>query len=260
MRTLRCVAQDLKTLQLRIELRKPERPNHPVVTILIDGEDVLGDMSGGFIGFDPADILDSGALIPTDPPRRVAVYRCSCGEAGCGCVAAVIEEDGDRVRWLDLRDFTGVYNVPLGDSAPTGGSPHPVTNLQFDRAQYRGEVERAAGDRSWETDERRTARLLLGSLVNNDERFVEQGYWRGWVAPHWNEPGRYHVEFIGPRGQVVVVLEPVTGTPEDQADQMARFMLDTPPDKWKLEMQQDWPAEQVRDAIAARQAKRRRGA
>jgi len=82
-RTLRCVAQDLKTLQLRIELRKPERPNHPVVTILIDGEDVLGDMSGGFIGFDPADILDSGALIPTDPPRRVAVYRCSCGEAGC---------------------------------------------------------------------------------------------------------------------------------------------------------------------------------
>jgi hypothetical protein len=65
---------NLKTLRLSVVLSDPDRPNYPVVTFLIDGEDILGQLNGGFIGFDPADILDNHALLPIDPPRRVAVY------------------------------------------------------------------------------------------------------------------------------------------------------------------------------------------
>jgi hypothetical protein len=89
-------------MRLKIVLRDPARPSYPQVTILIDGDDILGRLNGGFIGFDPAQILDSGALLSKDPPRRVAVYRCTCGEAGCGCIAPVIEQIEDRVRWTDI--------------------------------------------------------------------------------------------------------------------------------------------------------------
>lgn len=252
----RRVPGTIRTLQLKVSPRDPVRPNYPVVTILIDGEDVLGQLNGGFMGFDPADILDSGALLPNGPPRRVAVYRCSCGEAGCGCVAPLIAQLADRVRWSDFRDFTGVYNSPLDDPEPTGGSVHALPDLEFDAAEYRQEVERAAADRGWETAERRTARLLFESLARIDLRFAEQGYWRGWVAPHWNEPGKFHVEFIGPRGQVLVALVPTAGTPEEQADEMAQFMLSTEPDQWNIEVRHEWPPDQVSETIAARRAAR----
>jgi hypothetical protein len=173
---------NVRTLGLRVALLDPGRPSYPVVTIHIDGEDVLGKLPGGFIGFDPEEILDSGALLPTDPPLRVAVYRCSCGEAGCGCVAPVIELTGGHIRWSDFRDSTGVYARPLDDPAPTGGSAHGLANLEFGAAQYRREVERASLDRSWETNERRTARLLRKALSQIDAQFTDVGYWRGWVT------------------------------------------------------------------------------
>ena len=50
--------------------------------------------------------------LPTNPPRRVAVYRCQCGEAGCGCAAPIIVERNGCVIWEDTRDVTGVYVDP----------------------------------------------------------------------------------------------------------------------------------------------------
>ena len=101
-------------------------------------------------------------------------------------------------------------------------------------------------------DPGRTARLLLRTLAQNDELLTELGYWRGWVTPHWNEPGKFHVEFMGPQGQVLVALVPAVGTPEAQADEMAHLLLSTEPDHWNIEIRHAWPAGQVSEAIAAR--------
>src|SRR5690242_784897 len=61
----------------------------PEVRLLLDGRDPLG--SGGFsTGNDPRQLLDTGALIPADPPRRVGLYGCGCGTFGCGTLTAVV--------------------------------------------------------------------------------------------------------------------------------------------------------------------------
>ncbi len=127
------------------------RPNQPIVQILIDGEDLFagGRASEGFVGFDPRKILETGALIPAEPPRRVAVYRCGCGEAGCGCVAPVIERQGGLMVWSDPRDFVGVYVSPIYDARiESEGSLHDFGDLVFDAEQYLAEADRATQDRS----------------------------------------------------------------------------------------------------------------
>jgi len=145
-----------------------DRPDWPVVQILADGRDAFADALPGWQGFDPADMLgDQSPLLPEDHGRRVAVYRCSCGIAGCGVVAPVIvpSADGRRVSWVDFRDYVGVFNGPTApDSDRFDGRPWPVTDLHFDRGQYIAEIRRASGDRSWETPGRVTARLVAGEL------------------------------------------------------------------------------------------------
>jgi uncharacterized protein YjbI with pentapeptide repeats len=118
------------------------------VTILLEGKDLFG--LDGSIGFHPDDLLgESAPLIPSNPPRRVAVYRCSCGEAGCGCVAPLVMRVGAEVHWRDFRYFTGVYSRPDDSPSPEGGASLPIPTLRFDAAQYEAEVERASKDRSW---------------------------------------------------------------------------------------------------------------
>ena len=69
--------------------------------------------------FDPAKMLGPHSpLLPEDMGRRVAVYRCSCGEAGCGVIAPVIvaSPDGTRISWVDFRDYVGVFIGPVEES------------------------------------------------------------------------------------------------------------------------------------------------
>ncbi len=69
----------------------------------------LGIPQANFRGSDPSEILGGDSpLLPTDTPRRVAVYRYSCSEAGYGCVAPIISRDRGHVIWSDARDYTGV--------------------------------------------------------------------------------------------------------------------------------------------------------
>ena len=151
----------VSTLELRIDVDD----RIPIITILIDGRDRLGSLKGRFKGFDPEEILDSGALVPRDPPRRVAVYRCGeCGEAGCACVAPITERRGDKVVWSDFRDITGVFVHPLTNELPSGGITLGDWTITFDADQYLAELDRAASDRSWETAARRSARLLRKQL------------------------------------------------------------------------------------------------
>lgn len=86
--------------------------NYPEVRLLVDGDDLLA-RDGHDRGNDPADILDTGALLPADPPRRIAFYR-----------------RRDLVEWSDVRDLTGVYLRAArarGRAGPAGiASPRPA--------------------------------------------------------------------------------------------------------------------------------------
>jgi hypothetical protein len=237
----------IRRLDLRFDLPDPERPNYPIVTILIDGEDILGGARrGDFIGFDPADILGpESPLPPTEPPRRVAAYRCNCGEPGCGVAAPVIEERNGRILWSDFRDFTGVFVGPTVDEPVEHDGKHlPLPDLAFDAAQYRAEVARASSDDSWETPARKTARLLRQHLEEEDAALKRAGYERGWVAPDWEDPDAFQVSFIDPNGQTVVKVRPAPGRPEDQAIEMAETLLRAPPQAWNVVARNLWPRQQ----------------
>jgi hypothetical protein len=145
-------------------------PNYPQVRLLIDGGDLLAS-TGDDEGNDPADILDTGALLPTDPPRRIAFYGCGCGEFGCSNVAGLIVRRSSHVEWTDFRPLTGVYHSALPDPA-YGPDPaasydwdmppkrHGLPTLTFDADEYLAVVRNAMADRSWETRPRAVIRHL----------------------------------------------------------------------------------------------------
>ena len=137
----------------------------PVVQVLADGRDPFAEAAPDWRGFDPDKILgpESPLLPVAGLGRRVAVYRCSCGEAGCGVIAPVIiaSPDGSRISWTDFRDYVGVFIDPVEESSDQHeGKPWNLPDLHFDPEQYIAEFTRACRDRSWETRRRRTARLL----------------------------------------------------------------------------------------------------
>lgn len=110
-------------------LRLVRVPRGPEVRLLVDGRDPLGE--GTFTtGNHPRDLLDTGALLPVDPPRRVGLYGCACGIFGCGTLTARIERHGDQVVWRDFYSFTaGEYDGPFhGDSR----LPDPVGDPEAD--------------------------------------------------------------------------------------------------------------------------------
>ncbi|WP_205475070.1 hypothetical protein [Nocardioides sp. SYSU D00038] len=144
--------------------------NYPKVILLIDGVERLTS-TGDDEASDPADILDTGALLPTDPPRRVAFYGCGCGTFGCSNVTGLVVQSGDLVRWTDFLSLTGAYASALPDPED-GPDPaigfdtdlppkrHALPTFTFDREQYLNAVRAAMADRSWETRPRAVVRHL----------------------------------------------------------------------------------------------------
>ena len=151
-----------------------ESPDHPQVVLLIDGRDVLaGD---GHRGFGPESLLHKGdPLVPVSPPRRVVLYHCGCGVAGCSGRACTVSESDGVVRWSAFRRFVGLDD-PLDDTiSDEHARPDVLPDFAFDAAQYLAEVERAKLDRSWETRRRRLARLLTERLAAESQRWSELG-------------------------------------------------------------------------------------
>lgn len=84
------------------------------------------------------------------------MYRCSCGEAGCGVIAPIITRSphSPRVEWTDFRNYAGVFFHPLpavgeDTEADNIGRPWSLPDLSFDLGLYDEEVDRASQDRSW---------------------------------------------------------------------------------------------------------------
>lgn len=159
--------QQLSTFELRCVVLD-DKPDRPVVHVIVDGREAFVDDLPGWRGFEPGQMLgpESPFLPDRRAGRRVAVYRRSCGIEGCGVVAPVIVEspDGRTVSWVDFRDFVGVFGGPtVTDVDASEGRPWSFPGVHFARDQYVAEVLRASAGRSWETARRATARLVAAA-------------------------------------------------------------------------------------------------
>lgn len=229
------------TIKIRFDI-DVDRPDWPVATILIDGHDVLG--LDGSLGFDPGDLLSpENPLLPIHPPRRIAVYRCSCGEAGCGCIAPIVLDAGDEVHWQDFRDFTGVYAKPYTADSPSGGTKLGIPDLRFDSRQYRAEVARATADRSWESHGRAVGRLLRERLTESSSHFKSLGYRVGWTGPYGDGVCSVELQTMKdglPVGQTIVTLSELDGTADDVSAALAQQLLSTPEQEWPVTNENSW--------------------
>ena len=158
---------DLQLETMRFEIPDMEDRITNVVTILIDGDDVLGaprDSPGAYVrssddtrpdamGWTPEQILGARSpLLATGRARRVAVYVCSCGESGCANRAPIIYERDGLVHWDDIRLVTGLFYGP--ERYESGVDPLEITeynsrecdvdNVVFDAEHYRAEIVRAS--------------------------------------------------------------------------------------------------------------------
>lgn len=163
-------------------------PNYPTVRVLVDEQESL--RRDGEERNDPAALLDTGSLLPQEPPRRIAFYGCGCGEFGCSCVAGLISEERGLVHWTDFRTITGIYHEAL---PPEGEGPDPVVgaewtrplplpDLAFEAEQYHRAVASATADRSWETRPRAVIRLMR----------EQRPTWPHWVARHGDRITVHH--------------------------------------------------------------------
>lgn len=219
-----------------------EDADHPNTTILIDGRDQIAE-ADDLIGFDPADILLSDALVAQPVPRRIAIYRCSCGTAGCACAAAIIRRDGDLVRWEDFRDFVGVYGRPTVDHEPSGGTPLSLPTFTFELAQYQDAIEVAANDSSWKTRARVLAGRLMERLVQTGPDWLPAGWRVGWVSTGWRNSDGVQIELRNPNGQLIVEAPWDLDLPDATVvEEAARTLESRHRRRWKVVADHNWQA------------------
>lgn len=238
----RTAESGLSVLTLRFDVAH-SGPDWPVVSIRVDGNDPFHDVARDWLGFDPADILGvEPPLLPTASGQRVAVKRCSCGEAGCGVIAPAIvaSPDGRRISWVDFRDYVGVFIGPVCDEAKDyEGKRWNLPDMHFDRDQYLAEVARASADRSWETPRRRVARLVHEQLTAVGATAPPNLELRR-VDPTWGTDG-FSVDLafshVTPEPEYAVARQMLTvssaaADPDDAATQVVEQLLNEFPDDW----------------------------
>jgi hypothetical protein len=192
-------------------------------------------------GFDPATMLGPNSpLLPDDSGRRVAVYRCSCGEPGCGVIAPflIAFPDRERVSWVDSRDYVGVFVDPVTQGVEDHeGTPWNLPDIHFDRVRYLAEVERASNDRSWETPRRLTARLLHERLKPSNP-VLPPDLALAWVTPAWAGEGtdlmfqRITRDPDDVIRQQMLRLSSNHTDPAEAAKDMAAQLFSVPADDW----------------------------
>jgi hypothetical protein len=218
-----------------------DRPDWPVLTVRVNGVDPFAKIAKDWRGFDPGEILGpKSPLVPDDSGRRVAVYRCSCGIAGCGVIApfVVASPDKKRISWVDFRDYVGVFDGPVTREIEAyEGKSWNLPDIHFDHDQYLAEVKRARRDRSWETPRRQTARLLqerlrpIGLVLPPNLNLA-------WVTPacakegtvlmfqHITRDTEYNIQ------QQMLRLVSSHGDPARAAEDMANQLLSVLPEQW----------------------------
>lgn len=217
------------------------RPDWPALTICVDGSNPFAVVAAGWRGFDPAAMLSTRSpLIPENFGRRVALRRCSCGEAGCGVIAPLVVMSSDQrtVSWADFRDYTGVFMGPTADEpVDAEGKAWGLSDIHFDSDQYLAEVTRATADRSWETPRRQVARLVHEHLAPLGLS-LHPGLELAWVSPAWSDAGvslmfqkfTHKPEFSV--AQQLLHLSSDLGDPHEAAEDIARTLFSVDREDW----------------------------
>jgi hypothetical protein len=115
--------------------------------------------------------------------------------------------------------------------------PWALPDLHFDREQYIAEIERASRDGSWETDRRKTARLVYERLDPLGLNLPPDLH-PAWASPAWRGDGvalMFQRLTRAPRPEVrhqVLLLTSTLDAPEQAAEDMAQRLLSTSPDAW----------------------------
>src|SRR5215469_5068259 len=237
--SLRAAEGRLSILSVQFEVVDDERRDYPGVRFLVDGRDLLAAAAPGSLGYDPTRILGpSSPLLPKDQGQRVALYYCPSDDWGVIAPVIVSSSDSRRVSWVDFRD-AGFFAGPIEpfDDAEGGGRSWNLPDLHFDRAQYVAEIVRASAYESWETDRRRTARLLyerlqpLGLVLPPDLTLHSTG-------TAGRQPGVDLMFLRITRADRITVRQQMlrlTSTlddPGEAADDMAQRLLSVSPDDW----------------------------
>ncbi|WP_370416541.1 hypothetical protein [Streptomyces fradiae] len=176
-----------RALRRLLHLRIVGRPGAAEVRPVVDGHDLLADITSRFRGASPRHLLDpdemplhAGAM-----PHEVRLAGGGCGEESCcGALYATVEQDGDDVVWAGWRD-----PADPGLRLP---------DLLFDAEQYEAEVRRATADRGWEWPACAVARLLEAALRRRADRLAR---WECELEAVWaarDEPDRIHVVLMHP--------------------------------------------------------------
>ena len=150
----------------------------------------------------------------------------------------VASPDGQRVSWVDFRDYTGVFIDPVSDwVAEVEGRPWDLPDIHFDREQYLAEVERASRDQSWETPHRRTARLL-SEILRPQNLVLPPDLGFAWASPARSEAGvavmfqRISQDPQQDIRQQLLRLTSDSRDPEVAANEMSNRLFSTAPDRW----------------------------
>lgn len=182
------------------------------VEVYVNGTEMTS--AGAGLGMDPYDLLiPANRLLAAPTPHTVPIARCSCGVYGCGSTDVTITRDGDLVHWDWLIE------VPL------------ARGVSFAAFQYDAEVERVAGDHSWETAERTAGRLVLTHLDRDALR--SHGMAVSWVANDYRDPGLFRVALqLGDDYQIFLDTAWQGCSPEELADKVCETLA-RGPGKWR---------------------------
>jgi hypothetical protein len=142
--------------------------------VLLLVNDVEMTKAGAGLGMDPYDVLvPDNKFLPVPGGRTFGVARCTCGVYGCGSTDLTVTSSDDVVRW------EWSLEVPVDHA------------FSFARGEYLAEVERLAGDHSWETPERTAGRLVWAGL--DAARLRADGLGLSWLGNAWDAPDHFRV-------------------------------------------------------------------
>lgn len=167
----------------RVMVRPSAETNDHEVRFLADDTDVIEQYCPNMMGLDPGEILIPGKLSQWHD-TTITIGRCKCGVVSCGSIAVQLTHHGSAIQWSLISD----------DSSE-------ATILRFPADKYENEVTRALNDTSWETPDRKAARLAAEAI--DRDRLRDNGFTYEWASGRVRagyftlslilEPGPYQV-------------------------------------------------------------------
>lgn len=183
----------LKTYRkFRIEVQSTSFEGELQTRFFGDDEDIITAYWPYRAGVGPQRILWSpNELLASSVPDEVVLGCClKCRSSGCNDTHVKIEFDKHNVYW-------------------TWSQRGQEKTLAFDRANYVAEVDRACADRSWESPDATTARLLQMAL--DHETLARYGFKFAWNSGRERrdaftihltlDPGAYDIDVHIPRNR-----------------------------------------------------------